>query len=220
MQAARMDTQRIMTADTWRRAVGKYGYVLVIAAIVLLGAYGALRTPATHGSAGKYIRVNGIMYAAQLTPEVVGLGRVVQATDLGAEFAHIPQDEFPSLLRAGTPVFTVQDYPPHVRLAAFQADELILFEAWNNPAAHHGSDLLDLCGKVSSIGILDDQTDSPGYVEVAALTDQAQVSALTDMVLQAPVEHDVSLRAGRGQPTHWIAWHRVDGTVVVSGMGR
>jgi hypothetical protein len=53
-----MDTQR-MTADTWRRAVGKYGYVLVIAAFVLLGAYGALRTPATHGSAGKYIRVMG-----------------------------------------------------------------------------------------------------------------------------------------------------------------
>jgi hypothetical protein len=142
--------------------VGKYGYVLVIAAIVLLGAYGALRTPATHGSAGKYIRVNGIMYAAQLAPEVVGLGRIVQATDLGAEFAHIPHDEFPSLLRAGTPVFTVRDYLPHVRLAAFQADELILFEAWNNPAAHHGSDLLDLRGKVSSIGILDDQTDTQG----------------------------------------------------------
>jgi hypothetical protein len=191
------------------------GGVLIVAAIALLGACGALLKSPTQGSAGNYIRVHGIIYAAQLPPDVGGLGRVVQATDLGAEFALIPKDAFPSLLPAGTPVFTLKNYDPHFRVAAFQAGALILFEVWANPTAQHGSDILDLRGNVSSIGILDDRLDDPGYVEVAVITDQTQVALLVEMVVQAPVDHTVGTRAGRGQPTYWIAWHLVDDTVVV-----
>jgi len=40
------------------------GHVIVVAAMALLGACGVLPKPATHGSAGNYIRINGIIYLA------------------------------------------------------------------------------------------------------------------------------------------------------------
>ena len=48
--------------------------------------------------------------------------------------------------------------------------------------------------------------------ELAAIKGKTQVHALVNMVLQAPVDQS---RAGQGQIRYFIAFHLLDGTVVL-----
>ena len=113
-----------------------------------------------------------------------------------------------AFLAAGTPVYTVHGYKPTFRLAAYELGRLALFEAYTNPRARRGADLLDLAGKVRFIGI---NSPQDGTTQIAAITSPAQVAPLVAQVLNAPVVSGLSNPSGR---QYFIRFHLQDGTAV------
>ncbi len=113
-----------------------------------------------------FVQFNGIQYLANYDTSL-GLGRALQQGDLGPVFATVQfklagnvttpgyhiKDGDAGDLDAGTPVYTVKGYTPTFRLAAFRQGQLVLYEADDNPRAKTGADLLDIGGKVQSIGV-------------------------------------------------------------------
>jgi hypothetical protein len=166
-----------------------------------------------------FIRFGGITY----TTPPVSSGYALSARDLGPVFAVISfklygnvqnlgyqsKDGDAAFLDAGTKVYTVKDYKPAFRLAAYQNGEIQLYESDTNPHAKVGADLLDIGGKVLYIGINNDQD---GKTELAAIKDSKQVSALVDMVLKAPVNQNYQ---SQGNERYFIDFHLKDGTSVI-----
>lgn len=203
--------------------------LLLAAAIILSGCTIPLFTPGSAQCGAtidwvNFVKFNGIEYVNGPTPQV---GRAIEAADLGPEFARVQfkvsgnvctpdyrtQDGHAGFLEKGTPVFTIKGYKPEFRLAAWQDQRLVVFEADTNPQARVGADLLDLDGKVRSIGI--NSTDD-GTTELAAINDPQQVAALVKLVLQAPVDQNFRF-AGEYRPGtgFFIAFHFNDGTAAV-----
>ena len=166
-----------------------------------------------------FVRLGGITY---LSPGD-RVGRQLTSNDLGPVFAtvrfkldgtiHDPayhaKDGDAAFLDIGTPVYTVKNYLPTFRLAAYMHGQLVLFEADTNPHAHTGTDLLDIAGKVRYIGI---NSEQDGVTELGAIKDSKRVAVLIEMILQAPVNQSVS---SQGNQRYFIALHLLDGTAVV-----
>jgi hypothetical protein len=164
-----------------------------------------------------FVRFGGITYIAVDTRP----GRALARSDLGPVFAtvqfklegnvHDPgyqtKDGDAAFLAAGSKVYTVKGYRPTFRLAAQQDNGLTLYEADTNPHARKGGDLLDIEGKVRSIGILSEQD---AITELGAIKDRSQVAKLVDEIVQAPVDQK---RQG-GDLSYFLAFHLFDGTVV------
>jgi hypothetical protein len=164
-----------------------------------------------------FIRFGGITYIAASTRA----GRSLTASDLGPVFAtvtfrlqgnvHDPgyqsKDGDAAFLDAGSKVYTVKGYKPTFRPATQENNDLTLYEADTNPHASKGGDLLDIGGKVRSIGIV---SAEDGETELGAIKDPKQVAALVSLILQAPV--DQSRQGGNKQ--YFITFHLVDGTVI------
>jgi len=83
-----------------------------------------------------------------------------------------------------------------------------VFEADTSPAARTGADLLDIRGKVRSIGI---NSPENGTTELASIEDPGMVESLVKTVLSAPV--DQGRRDHDGQ-RYFIAFHMEAGTEV------
>jgi hypothetical protein len=163
-----------------------------------------------------FIRFGGITYIAAS----VRAGRSLTANDLGPVFAtvtfkiqgnvHHPgyhsKDGDASFLDAGSKVYTVKGYKLTFRLAAQENNTFTLYEADTNLHARKGGDLLDISGKVRSIGIVSAQD---GVTELGAIKDPKQVAELVTLILQAPV--DQNSQGGNNQ--YFIALHFADGTV-------
>ena len=163
-----------------------------------------------------FIHFGGISYIAA----PASTGRSLTASDLGPVFAtvtyklqgnvHTPgyhsKDGDAAFLDVGTKVYTVKGYKPTFRLATQDNNDLTLYEADTNPHASKGGDLLDIGGKVQSIGIVSAQD---GETELGAIKDPKQVAALVTLILQAPVNQNSQI----GNQQYFITFHLVDGTV-------
>lgn len=164
------------------------------------------------------VQFHGIRYLASATT----LGRAPADTDVGPVFAtvrykladnvHDPnyrlKDGDAAFLDARTPVYSVKGYAPSFRLVARDAGRLTFYEADTNPHATTGADLLDIGGKVHSIGV---NSEQDGRTEVGAVTDRTQVAALVAMVLAAPVNQRYQ---ERDRSSYFIAFSLDDGTAV------
>jgi hypothetical protein len=154
-----------------------------------------------------------------------GDGRPLTESDLGPQYGtvqfkyadnvHEPEymskhgkDGDAAFLEPGTPVYTVKGYQPTFRLAARMDDHIALYEADTNPQAQKGRDLLDLAGKVTRIGV---NSEQDGTTELGTIDDPAQVVALVQLVLDAPVDPDQSVMDGTG---YFVVFYLQDGTVV------
>ncbi len=111
-----------------------------------------------------------------------------------------------AFLEAGTPVYSLSGYAPTFRLVAEKSQGLYVYEADTNPQARKGSDLNDIGGKVEYIGI-NSRTDAK--TELASIKDQAQVTELVEMVLEAPVNQKSSKT---GSEQYFLEFHLKDGT--------
>ncbi len=172
-----------------------------------------------------FIKFGDITYVAKGSlagPVAIDGERVLTVEDLGAELYRVAfrlegyvgssyrsQDGDAGHLNPGTPVYTVSGYAPEFRLATASEGQVTLFEADTNPAAEVGADLLDIKGRVRSIGIsgpLDEPT------ELVSISNPEMVEGMVEMALVAPVDQS---RRDRGRDLYYIAFHMEDGTAVV-----
>jgi hypothetical protein len=152
-------------------------------------------------------------------------GRALTPGDLGPEFATVGcsvgedrrgcpfgLDAAAAFMPAGTRMYTVRGHPTDFRLAAVWKDRIFLYQAWLNPRAKVGSDLLAIAGKVRSIDV---QRGEPATVAArtpATIIAPADAEALVDMVLHGsmrrPRPHPV------GEPRYWLTFWLADGTTL------
>ncbi|MBI4336651.1 MAG: hypothetical protein HY683_02325 [Chloroflexi bacterium] len=136
------------------------------------------------------------------------LYRVAFRLDGNVGVTYRSEDGDAAYLNPGTRVYAVKGYDPQFRLAAVADRRVRVFEADTNPAAKVGADLLDIRGKVRSIGI---NSPQDGRTELASMSDPEILEGLVGMVLTAPV--DQGYRSSNGEP-YFIAFHLEDGTAV------
>src|SRR5579863_8269901 len=146
-----------------------------------------------------FIRFNGITYLAD--------SQHIAPTLLGVKFTQVKfklegnvnapnyhsKDGDAAFLNVGTVVYTVKGYRSTFRLAAYQDKSLILFEADTNPMAKTGNDLVDIAGKVYSIGVNSAQDSK---LQLGVIKDPQEVTSLVNMVLAAPVNQQFTASAG------------------------
>jgi len=150
-------------------------------------------------------------------------GRPLEPSDLGPEFAvvgcsvgedrrdcHFGLDAAAAFMPAGTRVYAVRGHSTDFRLAAVWRDRIFLYQAWRNPRARVGGDLLGLAGKVRAIDVQRGEP-MPGAPRAAeAVRSPLDADALVAMILKAPV------RPPRphafGEPRYWLTFWLTDGT--------
>ncbi|HLJ34543.1 MAG TPA: hypothetical protein VKU38_12860 [Ktedonobacteraceae bacterium] len=161
-----------------------------------------------------FIRFQGITYIAD--------SQHIAPALLGTKFAQVKfklegnvndpnyrsKDGDAAFLNPGTIVYTVKGYRSTFRLAAYQDKTLVLFEADTNPMAKHGSDLMDIAGKVRYIGVNSAQN---GTLQLGAMKDPRQVTSLVNMVLTAPVNQQFN---GGDGTRYFIVFYLNDGTTL------
>ena len=196
------------------------------AAIVAVVAAACGRGPEAAVDWTDSVRFNGVGYEA---PDPHFPGRALQESDLDAEFdrvrfrlsgnvndpAYREKDGDAGYLDAGTPVYRVKGYSPEFRLAARQDGRITLFEAFDNPRARLGRDLLDVADKVRRIGVYEDRAEDSRLVEVGSIGDRGRVMELTELILNAPVAAgDRERNLGDRVRRYFISLHLRDGTAV------
>ena len=109
-----------------------------------------------------YVTFDGIDYIRWIDEP----GRELTRADLGVEFATVGcsfgedtrscpygVDAGAAFIPAGTRMYAVRGYATEFRLAAAWRDRLFLYQAWRNPRARIGADLLDIGGRVRAIDV-------------------------------------------------------------------
>ena len=152
-------------------------------------------------------------------------GRALVPSDLGAEFATVGcsigedrrgcpfgLDAAAAFMPAGTRMYAVRGHATEFRLAAVWRDRIFLYQAWRNPHAKAGGDLLAIAGKVRSIDV---QRGEPATVAArtpATITATEDTAALVGMVLRGsvrrPMPHPFS------EPRYWLTFWLADGTTL------
>ena len=152
-------------------------------------------------------------------------GRALVASDLGQEFATVGcsvgedrrgcpfgLDAAAAFMPAGTRMYAVRGYPTDFRLAALWKDHIFLYQAWRNPRAKAGGDLLAIAGKVRSIDV---QRGEPATVAArtpVTIASAEDAVALVDLLLRGavrrPVPHPMS------EPRYWLTFWLTDGTTL------
>lgn len=111
-------------------------------------------------------------------------------------------------LGPGAPLYAVEGYDPSFRLAARRDGGWALYEVAHNPGAKKASELLDVGGKVESIGVEDTfEVGNTGPEEVATVRGQEEVRAIVDATLDAPLG-----QISRGSFRYLVVFHLEDGT--------
>lgn len=120
-----------------------------------------------------------------------------------------------AFLPAGTKLYAVRGYPATFRLAAVTGGSARLYEVDTAPAARRGVDLLPLRGLVTRITVLRDSANGDSITTVRVVTNPAQIRALIDSLLTAPVNQKV-------QPRDWpplmLRFSLRDGTSVIRSL--
>ena len=119
---------------------------------------------------------------------------------------YVIQDGDAAFLEPGTKVYEVLGYEPSFRLVARFNGEYVMYEADTNPAATVGEDLLDIRGKVSSIGVESDHEKKLGEIN-----DPEVIERLVEAALAAPVDQDKNVP---GDDNIFVTFHLKDGTRV------
>lgn len=113
-----------------------------------------------------------------------------------------------AFLTKGTKLHKIKGYRTEFRIAANVDGKWRIYEADSNPNAVKGSDLLDIGGKVSYIGI---NSETDGITELGAIKDEAVIGKLVAMVLEAQVDQNNQDHKG---DRYFISFHLSDGTDV------
>ena len=112
-------------------------------------------------------------------------------------------------LKPGAPLHAVEGYDPSFRLAARRDGGWALYEVIQAPAAEEVGELLDIGGKVESIGI-EDTSDGPASARregAATIREPGEVGAIVEAALDAPLG-----RVSRGSFRYLVVFHLEDGT--------
>lgn len=154
----------------------------------------------------RYGQAEATFLAGSLGPQV---GTVSDSLGGCQATTPAPRDFASTALAIGSPIYAVRGYATTFRLAARASNGLVLYEANANSHAQTGADLLDIGGKVVSISIL-----SSSGTPLGEITQPAQVTAVVNLVLQAPIQRDVQVSP---QPTYQIVFDLADSTTVQRG---
>jgi len=152
-------------------------------------------------------------------------GRPLTRDDLGVEFAVVGcsfaedrqgcpfgLDAAAAFMPAGTKIYTVRGHATEFRLAAVWRDRVFLYQAWRNPRAKVGGKVYDIAGKVRAIDVQRGEATPAATSAPAAITARADVDALVDMLVRAPV---ATPRAHAfGEPRYWLTFWLTDGTTL------
>ncbi|HET7340919.1 MAG TPA: hypothetical protein VFL90_05605 [Methylomirabilota bacterium] len=152
-------------------------------------------------------------------------GRALVAADLGPEFATVEcsfgedlrgcpygLDASAAFLPAGTRMYEVRGHATGFRLAAVWRERIFLYQAWRNPKARRGGDLYALAGKVREIQVQRGEPE-PGTARAAsAITAPADVQALVEMIVRAPMRRPRPHAVGEGR--YWLTFWLTDGTTL------
>jgi len=187
---------------------------------LVIGLLG-LNDPAAGQTLLDFVTFDGIHYIRWAEEP----GRALTQNDLGPEFATVGcsisddrrncsfgLDAAAAFMPAGTRMFTVRGHPTEFRLAAVWKDRIFLYQAWQNPRARVGGDLLAITDKVRSIEV---QRGEPATVAARTPTTivvSPDVTALVDMVVRGTVRrprpHPMS------EPRYWVTFWLADGTTL------
>jgi hypothetical protein len=134
------------------------------------------------------MKVDGITYyTTSLTS-----GNILKDNDLGPLFAEVNWQSTSSTTKEQAaskpvPVYAAKGYDTSFRLAARMDDGLRMFEAFFNPKANEASDVLDIGGKVSGIGI-SHWLPYPATPQVGSIKDSEKVERLVRGLMDAPLK--------------------------------
>ena len=189
----------------------------IIQAIIFI-VVGLFATTASATSIGNFLKFGGIEYIGWGRE-----GREIRDEDLGAEVTKVkfkfawaagdrpapapaygPDEAFAATLDVGTSIYAVKGYATTFRLAARRNGRIWIYEAFTNPKARKGADLLDLENNVAYIGINADGK------EIGAIKESALLAKLVRMVLDPPVNQE---NKDHPAPVYSSVIHFRDGTM-------
>jgi hypothetical protein len=194
--------------------LARFAFALVIG---LLG----LNDPADGQTLLDFVTFDGIHYIRWAEEP----GRALTQNDLGPEFATVGcsisddrrncsfgLDAAAAFMPAGTRLYTVRGHPTEFRLAAVWRDRIFLYQAWQNPRARVGGDLLAIAGKVRSIDVQRGEPATVAARSPTAIAVSSAVTALADMIVRGtvrrPQPHPMS------EPRYWVTLWLTDGTTL------
>ncbi len=168
-----------------------------------------------------FIQFKGILYhrlSADQNPVALkkeDLGDVYatvrfQVADHVSDANYQPKDGDAAYLPPGTAVYTLKNYQPWFRLAAYEPqtpNRLTIYEVSTNPGAKRGSDLFDISGKVALITMHDPRN---GMIEKGRVKTASEINNMVSMLLTAPLvqpQKDAAI-------TFLLELHLKDGTIV------
>lgn len=179
-------------------------------------------TPSAHTNVEWFnqFRLNGITYQTHL-----GFSDILPNALLGTSFAIVQftvndniddpyyqlKDGDATYLAKGATIYTVHGYKSTFRLAAYflNPTKLLYYDVVNNPNAMHGSDLLDISGKVVSISV-----NGVDYADVKKIiSDPHQLQSIIPDILAAPIAPPILINGVQDQQL--LIFHLSDGTTAV-----
>lgn len=185
------------------------------AALIAVASCGTLQTSHVMIDWVDFLKWDGVTYVAvpgpPASPLAAGaLGGQVGAVkkkvaDVVTDPAYRTQDGDAAFLPIGTAIYALRDYRASFRLAVETAS-IVIYEADTNPGARTGADLMDLEGKLVSVEVKSEATNSSANID-----DRATVSTLAGLVLAARVNQSIEPPEG-ATDTYEITFHFRDGT--------
>ncbi len=163
-----------------------------------------------------FIRFQGITYITDdqsIAPSLLGPAFARVKFELAGNISdpnYHSKDGDAAFLDPGTIVYTVKRYRSTFRLAAHESRNglLVLYEADTNPRAKHGSDLVDIAGKVRYIGVKSREDDT---LQLGTIRNPGTVNSLVNMVLTAPVNQHFN---GSSGTSYVVVFYLNDGTTL------
>jgi len=152
-------------------------------------------------------------------------GRALGPGDLGPEFATVGcsvgedragcpfgVDAAAAFMPTGTRMYAVRGHRTEFRLAAVWKDRIFLYQAWQNPGARVGGELLRLAGKVRVIDVQRGEPTTMASRTPTPISSPEDVASLVDMVLHGPVRRPQPHAAS--EPRYWLTFWLTDGTTL------
>jgi hypothetical protein len=152
-------------------------------------------------------------------------GRALGPGDLGAEFSTVGcsvgedrqgcpfgVDAAAAFMPTGTRMYAVHGHPTEFRLAAVWRDRIFLYQAWQNPRAKVGGELLRIAGKVRAIDVQRGEPTTAASRTPTPISSPEDVASLVDMVLRGPVRRPLPHTAN--EPRYWLTFWLTDGTTL------
>ena len=194
---------------------------MALTRVALMVALLALPSPGAASSLLDFVTLDGIDYVRW--PDEPG--RALTGADLGVEFATIEcaigddsrrcaygVDAAAAFIPAGSRVYAVRGYATEFRLAAVWQGRIFLYQAWRNPRAKVGGDLLDIAGKVGAIEVQRDAETPAAASNRAPVTSREDVAELLGMIARGVVRPPRAHPAA--EPRYWLTFWLADGTTL------